>query len=173
MTILCYGGVMMKKQTILKCAISIFLFTAVQTAWAGFLFVDVVGGNDLNDGLSWETPFATIQKGIDEAVNGDTVTVADGVYTGTGNRDIDFNGKAITVQSENGPENCIIDCNGTESEPHRGFYFHSDEKKVEVYSALILGLIQLFKTVSLKIVGLWLVVGLPAMKVTRKLRIVL
>jgi hypothetical protein len=52
----------------------------------------------------------TIQAGIDAAVNGDTVLVADGTYTGVGNRDIDFKGKAITVKSENGPENCIIDC---------------------------------------------------------------
>ncbi len=46
--------------------------------------------------------------------------VADGIYTGEGNRDIDFLGKAITVRSENGPESCIIDCQGSEADPHRG-----------------------------------------------------
>jgi len=58
---------------------------------------------------------------------GDIVVVADGVYTGPGNRDLNFNSKLITVRSEFGPENCIIDPNGTPSEPHRAFYFSSLE----------------------------------------------
>lgn len=56
--------------------------------------------------------YSTIQAAINAAADGDTVMVADGVYTGDGNRNIDFKGKAITVMSENGPENCIIDCQG-------------------------------------------------------------
>ena len=72
--------------------------------------------------------FTTIQAAIDDANDGDTVEVQPGTYTGSGNRDIDFNGKAITLRSATGPENCIIDCNGTDSEPHRGFYFHSGEE---------------------------------------------
>jgi parallel beta-helix repeat protein len=71
--------------------------------------------------------FFTIQAAIDAADDYDMVFVADGTYTGDGNRDIDFLGKAVTVRSENGPENCIIDCNGTETEPHRAFYFHRQE----------------------------------------------
>jgi len=71
--------------------------------------------------------FSTIQAAIDDSNDGDTVLVADGTYTGDGNRDIDFHGKAITVKSENGPETCIIDCNGTEAEPHRGVHFQSGE----------------------------------------------
>jgi len=55
-------------------------------------------------------PYPTIQSAIDASVNGDTIIIADGIYTGDGNHDIDFLGKAITLQSENGPENCIIDC---------------------------------------------------------------
>jgi hypothetical protein len=71
--------------------------------------------------------FNNIQAAIDDANDNDIVIVADGIYTGQGNRDIEFKGKAITVRSENGPENCIIDCNGTESDRHRGFKFFSGE----------------------------------------------
>ncbi|MCK5270687.1 MAG: right-handed parallel beta-helix repeat-containing protein [Sedimentisphaerales bacterium] len=88
------------------------------------------GDPDLSDPCedgSIEHPFDSIQESIDNAQNDDMILVADGTYTGTGNRDIDFRGKAVTLRSLNGPENCIIDCQGTPSEPHRGFWFGSGE----------------------------------------------
>jgi len=75
----------------------------------------------------------TIQAGIDAASEGDTVLVADGVYSGAGNHDLDFSGKAITVRSENGYENCIID--GQELE-HVGFIFISGEGPDSVVEGL-------------------------------------
>ena len=65
---------------------------------------------------------ATIQAAINAAADGDTVLVAAGIYSGDGNRDLDYGGKDIVVMSENGPEVTIIDCDG-----HRGFSFHNGE----------------------------------------------
>jgi parallel beta-helix repeat protein len=72
--------------------------------------------------------YPTIQAGIDACVDGDTVLVADGTYTGDGNRSIQFRGKAIVVMSENGPDVTIIDCEGA----GRGFFFHNGEGSTSV-----------------------------------------
>jgi predicted outer membrane repeat protein len=80
--------------------------------------------------------YNTIQQAIDISWDGGTVFVANGTYTGEGNCDIDFLGRAITVRSENGPQNCIIDCNGSEDERHRGFYFHSNEDPNSILDGL-------------------------------------
>jgi len=102
----------------MKALIAIWAVLAGTAAsQAGIITVD-------DDGLA---DFSTIQVAIDYADDGDTVLVLDGRYTGNGNRDIDFHGKAITLRSENGPKNCIIDCNGSEAEPHRGFLFYNGE----------------------------------------------
>jgi hypothetical protein len=64
-----------------------------------------------------------------------------GTYTGFGNRDIDFGGKAVTLRSAD-PNNphivaaTIIDCNGSVSESHRGFYFSSGEDANSIVDGL-------------------------------------
>jgi hypothetical protein len=103
-------------------SICLGMMLVLGTANAGTIYVD-----DDNIAGSWNgtpgKPYQYIQDGIDAAVDGDTVMVLDGVYTGTRNKNLDFNGKAITVTSQNGPESTIIDC----EESGRGVYFHSDE----------------------------------------------
>ncbi len=55
--------------------------------------------------------FATIQAAVNAAADRDTVLLCDGTFTGSGNRNIDFLGKAITIRSLGGdPATCIIDC---------------------------------------------------------------
>lgn len=53
--------------------------------------------------------FPTIQAAIDACVDGDSVVIADGTYTGLGNQLLDFQGKSILVTSANGPARCILD----------------------------------------------------------------
>jgi hypothetical protein len=57
-------------------------------------YIDAVNGSNDNDGLSPETAFATIQKGVDSAKDGDTILVYPAVYSEA----IDFKGRAITLQ---------------------------------------------------------------------------
>ncbi len=106
----------------------LLLLCFVSTAGARIITVDDDAPADFNN----------IQAAIDDANNGDTVEIQPGRYTGPGNRDIDFKGKAITVRSTdpNDPNivaATIIDCEGKQSVPHRGFKFVSNE---DLYSVL-------------------------------------
>lgn len=101
----------------------------VAPAWADIVYVNGACGDDGWTGRSPtcqfpDGPKRTIQAGINGAVNKlDEVIVADGVYTGSGNKNLDFAGRLITLRSASGSENCIIDC----EDDGRAFYFHSGE----------------------------------------------
>ncbi len=87
--------------------------------------------------------FATIQAAIDDAgtQDGDVIELQQGTYTGSGNRDVDFGGKGITVCSTD-PDDpdvvsaTIIDCGGTASSPHRAFYLDDWQEDDCVISGL-------------------------------------
>lgn len=49
--------------------------------------------------------------------------VANGTYTGPGNKNLNYGGKAITVMSEHGAASCIIDC----EDDGWGFRFRNGE----------------------------------------------
>ncbi|TET34341.1 MAG: PKD domain-containing protein [Planctomycetota bacterium] len=68
----------------------------------GISTVDVNGNGD----------FTTLQAAIDAAGDYDLILVKDGTYMGVGNKDLHFDGKKICLKSENGPDKCIIDCEG-------------------------------------------------------------
>jgi len=90
------------------------------------IYVDWNGGDDVNNyGTTPSDAVKTIQRGIDLANDGMTVLVADGTYI---EFDIDFTGKAITVQSSGGAANCTVDCNSA----GRGFFFGSGETSSSV-----------------------------------------
>jgi predicted outer membrane repeat protein len=77
----------------------------------------------------------TIQAGINAAVNGDEVVLADGTYTGAGNFNCTYGGKLITVRSASGnPETCVINCGGVLG--RRGFLFNSGETSAAVLSGV-------------------------------------
>jgi hypothetical protein len=72
--------------------------------------------------------FPTIQAAVDAVITGDVIELTDGTFTGEGNRDISYVGKAITIRSQSGdPALCCIDCEGDYDNPRRGFLFDSGE----------------------------------------------
>ena len=81
--------------------------------------------------------YLNIQAAINDAVNGDIIKLEPGTYTGTGNRDIDFKGKAITIRGVTGdPNDCVIDCQADQTNPHRGFRFVSGETNNSVLESV-------------------------------------
>ncbi|KAA0219683.1 MAG: hypothetical protein EDS66_16630 [Planctomycetota bacterium] len=103
-------------------AVVLPFFLAGTGAYATTWYVGTTNCSDCTGGScgSSSTPWCTIAYAIAHASNGDTIIVKDGTYT---EHDLDFGGKAITIQSQNGPQNCTIDCNDS----GRAFYFHTSE----------------------------------------------
>ncbi len=77
--------------------------------------------------------FPTIQEAVLAATHGDTIALASGTFRGTGNRNVTYQGRAITIRSQSGdPSDCIIDCEGVT----RGFDFYVAEGPGSVLEAV-------------------------------------
>ena len=81
-----------------------------------------------------EGDFETIQLAITGATTGDIIELTDGYFRGSGNYNISFQGKALTVRSQSGDaQSCIIDCQGgPTNNMRRGFLFTGGEGSASV-----------------------------------------
>ena len=81
-------------------------FTDTKTRWN---YIDVATGGGY---VIYVTPdsgnYPTIKAGIEAVYDGDTLLLADGIYTGYDNKNVLVEGKDITITSENGADNCVI-----------------------------------------------------------------
>lgn len=80
------------------------LFCVSSAAFANTWYVDgSVGSSGVGD--TWSTAFKTIQEGINAAINGDEVWVAEWTYL----ENINFLGKAVTLTSTNPDDPDVVD----------------------------------------------------------------
>ncbi len=78
-------------------------------------------------GCDLEVPFdfSTIQSALNYAIDRDTITLDDSIYTGSGNHSLDFLGKKVYLRGRSGAGSTTIDCNGSVGTPIRAFRFDS------------------------------------------------
>ncbi len=81
---------------------------------------------------------AYIQPAIDMAVDGDSVLLGEGIYTGDGNRDLSFGGKGIVLTKVSPWATTIIDCEADSLDAHRAFTFEDDEDSTSVLSNVVI-----------------------------------
>ena len=93
--------------------IVLFLFMIVPASWSAAAY-----GATLNVPATYSTIQAAI--GAASVTGGDTILVANGTYSGEGNVNLTVN-KPVRIESEGGPNQCIIDCQGN----GRAFTFQS------------------------------------------------
>jgi len=85
----------------------------------------------LEDGSS-SHPFDAIQEAINNALDGDTILVRPGEYTGAGNRNIGLSSKEIEIRGQAGAATIIINCEGA----GRGLYNNASSSKPKVIEGI-------------------------------------
>lgn len=88
--------------------------------------------NAAADTLLVPAQYPTLQAAVNAAVTGDVVVVANGTWTGPGNKDVRLVGADIVIRSAAGPASCILDCEATPEVPFRGFLIESGETRATV-----------------------------------------
>ncbi len=63
---------------------------------------------------------ANLANALSSAVNGDTILLADGIYSGDDNRDLIISSKSVVIKSENGPAYTKINIGGDSLDNHFG-----------------------------------------------------
>lgn len=84
----------------------------------------------------WYVPvdYPTIQAAVNAAGDGDTILIGNGLYSGPGNIDIQWDAtiKHLVIMSENGRDHCTIDC----MEGGRGFTLNNGQDHRDVIDGL-------------------------------------
>ena len=95
------------KSRTLMVAMIFMVFAVVFTVGIGsvsadssVIYVNGSSGDDSWDGLSWETAKLTIGNAIETVDDGGTVNIANGTYTGDGNKNINVD-KSVTINGQN------------------------------------------------------------------------
>ncbi|RME25471.1 MAG: hypothetical protein D6800_07585, partial [Candidatus Zixiibacteriota bacterium] len=98
----------------------------------GPVWIVATDGDDITGTGTYQYPFATIQRGIDQCQTGDTVLLRAGTFSGVGNRQVSFGGKAVVVTSEYGYDSTIVDVDLAS----RAFEFTGGEDSLSVLHGL-------------------------------------
>ena len=108
----------MIRQNILGLTALLLIGSGVNAAGANFLVCPDGSGD-----------YPTIQQAIDASADGDVIELANGEFSGRGNKDLDYLGKEITIRSQSGDrDSCTINIEGEFNQTaQRGFVFLSGE----------------------------------------------